>query len=225
MELWTAFLLGLLGSAHCAGMCGPLLLALSKAQPRTRGVVTGRVVYHLGRIGIYAALGLLAGRLGQAAMPAGFQRWLSVALGGVLLVSLLVPRSVPLAAPIWKGLAFGNRYFGALLQRRSLFSQVALGALNGLLPCGLVYVAATGAAVAGTPLSGAAYMALFGFGTWPMLFALEVAGRRLPLPPRVSLAAITRTAVLLMAVLLILRGLELGIPLLSPRLSAGAACH
>ena len=73
MELWTAFLLGLAGSLHCAGMCGPLVLALAKARPRTMRESTGRIFYHLGRVASYCLLGLVLGLLGHVAAPAGFQ--------------------------------------------------------------------------------------------------------------------------------------------------------
>ena len=116
-----------------------------------------------------------------------------------------------------------------LLQRNSPVSQAAMGALNGLLPCGLVYVAAAGATATGHPLTGAAYMALFGLGTWPMMLGIHLAGQRLPLPARLTLGSITRAAVLLMAVLLILRGLELGLPFVSPDLTSATSgdvrCH
>src|ERR1051325_6069906 len=96
----------------------------------------------------------------------------------------------------------------ALLQRNSVASQAAMGALNGLLPCGLVYVAAAGATATGKALAGAAYMACFGLGTWPVMLGLHLAGQPLPLPSRFPLAKVTRAAVWLMAVLLILRGLQ-----------------
>jgi len=229
MELWTAFLLGLAGSVHCAGMCGPLVLALAKARPRTPRESSGRLFYHLGRMLSYCLLGLLLGLAGHIAAPAGFQRWLSVALGVALLGGLLASRRLPVAAPVWSWVSLLKAAMHARLLRSSLFSQAVMGALNGLLPCGLVYVAAAGATATGHPLSGAAYMALFGLGTWPMMLGIHFAGQRLPLPARFSLGALTRAAVLIMAVLLILRGLELGIPFVSPALSAVAGesggCH
>ena len=104
-----------------------------------------------------------------------------------------------------------------------------MGTLNGLLPCGLVYVAAVGATSTGQPLTGAAYMAFFGLGTWPLMLGIHFAGQRFPLPARLSLNHVTRVAVLLMATLLILRGLELGIPFVSPILSVvsgeNTRCH
>ena len=229
MQLWTAFLLGLAGSLHCAGMCGPLVLALAKARPRTVRESTGRVCYHLGRVASYCLLGLMLGLLGHVAAPAGFQRWLSISLGFVLLGGLLVAARVPLAAPVMKWIALLKSSMSGLIRQNSLAAQAMMGALNGLLPCGLVYVAAAGATATGHPLSGAAYMALFGLGTWPMMLGIHLAGQRLPLPARLPLGNITRSAVLLMAVLLILRGLELGIPFVSPDLTSATRgdvrCH
>jgi sulfite exporter TauE/SafE len=229
MELWTAFLLGLAGSLHCAGMCGPLVLALAKARPRTMRESTGRVCYHLGRVASYGLLGLALGLMGQVAAPAGFQRWLSIALGIGLLGGLLTSAKLPLAAPVVKWVALLKNSMRGLLQRNTPASQAVMGALNGLLPCGLVYVAAVGATATGHPFAGAAYMTCFGFGTWPMMLGIHMVGQRLPLPSRLSLGSVTRAAVWLMAVLLILRGLELGIPFVSPEmstvLSGNGPCH
>jgi sulfite exporter TauE/SafE len=229
MGLWSAFLLGLAGSLHCAGMCGPLMLALAKARPRSGLESTGRVFYHLGRIVSYCALGLILGFLGHVAAPAGFQRWLSIAIGVVLLVGLLLAARVPLATPVMKWITLLKSGMSRLLQRHTLLSQTIMGMLNGLLPCGLVYVAAAGATATGHPLTGATYMAVFGLGTWPMMLGIHLAGQRLPLPSRLALGRITRAAVLLMALLLILRGLELGIPFVSPDLSVAGGgngrCH
>ncbi len=171
----------------------------------------------------------MLGLVGHVAAPAGFQRWLSITLGVVLLTGLFLSTKVSLAAPVVKWIGWLKASMRGLLQKNSLVSQATMGALNGLLPCGLVYVAAAGATATGNPLHGAAYMALFGLGTWPMMLGIHLAGQRLPLPSRLSLGHVTRAAVLLMAVLLILRGLELGIPFLSPDLSAAnggnSRCH
>jgi len=167
-------------------------------------------------VAAYCGLGLTLGFLGHVAAPAGFQRWLSIALGVALLTGLLVAVKVPLSTRVIKWVTLLKVAMSRLLQRDSIASQATMGALNGLLPCGLVYVAAVGATATGHPLAGAAYMALFGLGTWPMMLSIHLLGQRLPLHPRLSLGSITRTAVLLMAVLLILRGLELGIPFVSP---------
>ena len=120
MQLWTAFLLGFAGSLHCAGMCGPLLLALAKARPRTVHESTGRVCYHLGRVASYCGIGLLLGLLGHVAAPAGFQRWLSITLGVALIVGLLISAKVPLATPVMKWVVWLKGSMRGLLQRNSL---------------------------------------------------------------------------------------------------------
>ena len=229
MALWSAFLLGFAGSLHCAGMCGPLMLALAKSRPRSVRESTGRAFYHLGRVVSYCALGLILGFLGHVVAPAGFQRWLSITLGITLLAGLVLSAKVPLAVPLLKWVAWLKNSMRSLLQRNSPASQATMGALNGLLPCGLVYVAAAGATATGHPATGAAYMACFGLGTWPIMLGIHLAGQRLPLPSRLPLGSVMRAAVVLMALLLILRGLELGIPFVSPDLSAGGGenghCH
>jgi len=112
----------------------------------------------------------------------------------------------------------------AQLQRRTFRSLALLGALNGLLPCGLVYVALAGAVSRGSLAAGILFMALFGLGTMPTMLAVSLSGRILPLAFRSKLRAAIPVGVCLLAMLLILRGLALGIPYLSPDLAGGAAC-
>ena len=113
---------------------------------------------------------------------------------------------------------------GALLRQRSFFALAVLGLLNGLLPCGLVYVAAAAATVAGGVLEGAQYMAAFGVGTVPMMLGISLSGSLVPISLRLKLSKAIPVAVFLLAALLILRGMSLGIPYISPNLSAGGAC-
>ncbi len=229
MEVWTAFLLGLAGSLHCAAMCGPLVLALAKARgrPVTARECTGRLCYHLGRVASYCLLGLALGFLGHVFFPAGFQGWLSIALGVGLLAGLMAGARVSLTASIGKWVTRLRNCMRGLLNRNSLSAEAVMGALNGLLPCGLVYIAAAGATATGHPVSGAIYMVCFGLGTWPMMLSIHLAGQRFSLPFRFPTGRITRAAVLLMAGLLILRGLELGIPFVSPEMptAGGSANH
>ena len=109
------------------------------------------------------------------------------------------------------------------LRQRSFRSLVLLGMLNGLLPCGLVYVALAGAAAATTAWEGIGSMAAFGLGTSPMLVAISLSGKMLPLGLRNKLHRAIPVGVCLLAGLLILRGLSLGIPYLSPDLTSGRA--
>jgi hypothetical protein len=98
--------------------------------------------------------------------------------------------------------------------------------LNGLLPCGLVYVALAGAVARGTLLAGICYMAWFGLGTMPTMLGISLSGKVFPLYFRLRLRGAIPLGVCLLAGLLILRGLALGIPYVSPALVAGvpASC-
>ncbi len=224
MDPFTAFVLGLVGSLHCAGMCGPLALALPTAGGTTRGFVLGRLAYNLGRVVTYTLLGLFFGLVGKSLMLAGIQRWVSIALGFTLILGLLVSRRLSVWFPITRLVAELKSRMSILLRRRSLESLALLGLLNGLLPCGLVYVACAGATATGGALSGAGYMILFGAGTVPMMLAIGLSRKLIPIGLRLKLLRAVPVSVLLLAALLILRGLSLGIPYLSPDLAGGASC-
>lgn len=219
MELWTALVLGLVGSLHCAGMCGPLALALPVPPGGTVRFLLGRAVYNLGRVFTYSLLGLAFGLVGRTFLMAGMQRWVSIALGILLLAGLVASRRAALALPVTRLVSRLQQTMAGFLQRRSLAALAVLGALTGLLPCGLVYVACAGAAATGTLLGGVEYMVAFGMGTIPMMFAISLSGRLLHVSWRQRLLRLVPATVALLAVLLILRGLSLGIPYLSPDLS------
>ena len=225
MELWTAFMLGLVGSLHCAGMCGPLALALPQGVCRPSSFFVGRIAYNLGRIITYGALGLIFGLLGKTLLLAGVQRWLSIALGAGLLVGLFASRKLALWRPITAVVDRVKAGMSFLLRRRSADALLVLGLLNGLLPCGLVYVAGAGATATGDLFRGALYMLAFGLGTVPMMLAISLSGKLVPFSLRLKLLKAVPAAVVILAMLLILRGMELGIPYVSPVLSsAGAGC-
>jgi uncharacterized protein len=227
VDIWTALMLGLVGSLHCAGMCGPLALALPPAGNTTPAYVLGRVAYNLGRIVTYCVLGLVFGLVGATLWLAGIQRWVSIALGVALLLGLFVSRRLALWRPVTSLVEWLKSRMSLLLRRRSFVSLAVLGLLNGLLPCGLVYVACAGAAATGGVLAGAQYMAVFGAGTVPMMLAISLSGQLVPPALRLSLRKAIPVCVFLLAALLILRGMSLGIPYLSPDLSASSSscCH
>jgi hypothetical protein len=227
MILFTAILLGAVGSLHCAGMCGPLALALPVTGSSRATFVLGRVAYNLGRVVTYCLLGAAFGLVGQTLAFAGFQRWVSLAAGAAILLGLLVSSRFTVSVPVASTVAWVKSGLCALLRRRSLTSVFSLGVLNGLLPCGLVYAACAGAVATGSLLTGVKYMAAFGFGTVPMMLGIGLAGHKLQLALRFRLQRLIPACVALVAVLLILRGLSLGIPYLSPDLASSdaAACH
>ena len=207
--------MGLVGSLHCAGMCGPLAMALPSG--RAKSMLLGRLLYNLGRISTYSLLGLAMGLLGYGIAATPAQRYLSLLSGLLILLLLLLLPAMERAGggPLvrmagWVRLRLG-RYLGAGGSPGSLYM---LGVINGLLPCGLVYAALAGALEGGSLLRGVGFMVAFGLGTVPMMLALSLAGHRL-LRFRWARHSIRLTGVLV-AALLILRGLNLGIPYLSP---------
>jgi len=227
VEFWTPFGLGLVGSLHCAGMCGPLALALPATGASMPGYIAGRLAYNLGRMMTYSVLGLVFGAIGKTLLLAGIQRGMSIALGIALLIGLSASRKLAVWQPVTGFVQQLKSGMSPLLRRRSFTGLTLLGALNGLLPCGLVYVAGAGATATGGVLPGMMYMAAFGAGTVPMMLAIGISGKLIPLPLRLKLARAIPLSVFLLAVLLILRGMSLNIPYVSPELTSGGAprCH
>ncbi|GAB5550118.1 MAG: sulfite exporter TauE/SafE family protein [Sandaracinaceae bacterium] len=183
--LVSAFLFGLLGSGHCAGMCGPLVLAAAQRHRTAAELQVHQALYHLGKTLAYATLGAAAGALaglagdGLAAVAQSGQRVLSVALGLGLValgIALLAGRRLPEGSAWAFRLPVFGAVFKALVRERSLRASVGLGFLNGLLPCGLVYAGLGVAATTGSALGGALSMAAFGLGTAPALVAVGTLG-------------------------------------------------
>ncbi|HRT58303.1 MAG TPA: sulfite exporter TauE/SafE family protein [Candidatus Paceibacterota bacterium] len=224
MDLWTGFALGLVGSLHCAGMCGPLALALPGGGAGAAGYLGGRMAYNAGRTVTYCGMGLVFGGVGQTLGMAGVQRWVSIGLGLLLLAGLVGSRRLSLWQPATRLVGRLKSAMAGLLRQRSVVSLGVLGLLNGLLPCGLVYVALAGATATGSMLAGVQYMALFGLGTTPLMLAISLSGKLVPLTWRLKLRKAIPVSVFLIATLLILRGMSLGIPYLSPNLASGGAC-
>ena len=222
MELLiAAFSLGILGSFHCVGMCGPIALSLPVHHLNFQGRATGILLYNVGRALTYSILGGFLGALGMGVIIAGYQQALSISLGILLLLGSTFP--------FWKNNGFFNvsiprishwlkARFRYLLKKRSFAALFAIGIINGLLPCGLVYLALAGAIASGDILLGALFMAVFGLGTLPAMFGVTLFSS-FSFAFRKRMQHIAPVIAGLMACLLILRGLGLGIPFVSPKLS------
>ncbi len=219
MELWTAFILGLVGSLHCAAMCGPLALALPVGGTNRCAYLLGRSAYNLGRLIAYAALGALFGLLGQSLAVAGLQRWVSLGAGAAILVALAASSRFALKVPVYNAVGWLKSGVARLMKRGTIGSLLMFGALNGLLPCGLVYVACAGAVATGGFASGLGYMIAFGLGTVPMMFGLSLMGVKLRFVIGSGFQRLIPISVAALGVLLVIRGLGLGIPYLSPDIS------
>jgi uncharacterized protein len=224
MEYGFAIALGLLGSLHCAAMCGPLMLALPQPAATAGSFFVGRIFYQLGRITTYTVLGIIAGLAGKSLLLAGCQRWLSIALGAAILLGFFFSKKIAVSAAAMRLVGALKSAMSAQLRRRGLRSLILLGLLNGLLPCGLVYVALAGAVAQGGFLAGVLFMILFGLGTLPTMLAISLSGKVFPAAWRMKLRGAIPFAVCALGALLVLRGLALGIPYLSPDLAAGNCC-
>lgn len=200
----TALILGLAGSLHCAGMCGPLVLMTPVVGNTRSSVIASRLTYHAGRLTTYSLLGLLFGLVGESIIMAGLQRWLSISVGVLMLVALFA--TSPLKARLTRIPIFVKSLFSTLLRQRSFASLFALGFTNGLLPCGLVYMAATASTAAGSASASVLYMLLFGLGTLPVLLTISFAGNRLNLSRKPLHQKLAPIAVAAIALLLIVRG-------------------
>ncbi len=225
LQLWSAFVVGLVGSLHCTGMCGALAVAIPARGTTRRSYVAGRLAYNGGRITTYCLLGLVFGLLGRRLAIAGLQRWTSIAAGTAILIGCVLSLRFGLVLPISRAVALVKAGLARQLQRRTLSSSFLLGQLNGLLPCGLVYVASTASIVTGGIASGILYMLAFGLGTLPLMLAVGLAGRNLQLALRWRYQKLIPLSLLVLGCLLVLRGLALGIPYVSPDLTLGHACH
>jgi uncharacterized protein len=219
MELWTAVTLGFIGSFHCVGMCGPIALALPGNQ--NKGLfLLNRMHYNLGRISTYALLGLLFGLLGKGFALAGWQKGLSLVLGTSILIFAFLPGALSNkfnpSGKLSRMVNWLKTQMKIQFKKRSLVSTYSIGFFNGFLPCGLVYLAVAASLLQNTPAEAALYMAAFGAGTLPAMIALSFAGNFLSLKFRNSIRRSMPFVSAAFGVMLIIRGLELGIPYMSP---------
>lgn len=224
MNIWMAFVLGFVGSLHCAGMCGPLAISLPPTGRSAAGFLAGRLAYNLGRIITYCFIGLIFGFIGRSFVLAGVQRLLSITIGVLLLAGLLTSRKLSLSIPVARLVERLKSMMSRVISRRSTTSMIILGLLNGLLPCGLVYVAAGAATMTGRALDGVQFMFLFGLGTFPMMFLMGLTQKLFPVGLRLKMLKMVPASIFLLAILLILRGMALGIPYVSPVLSGLSCC-
>lgn len=219
--LLSALVLGLMGSFHCAGMCGPIAIALPLHGNTILQKIFGGSLYNLGRTITYGIMGALFGMLGQGIHLLGFQQKVSVVMGALMIISVLFPAffrsQYSLDKSLFSFVGKLKKSIGKLFAVRSFQSLFFIGLLNGLLPCGLVYIAIAGAIGTGSTTEGALYMILFGLGTIPMMLGISLAGNLLGLAVRQKINKIIPVLVVVVGLLFVLRGLDLGIPYLSPK--------
>ncbi len=232
--IWTAFVLGLVGSLHCVGMCGPIafMLPVGKSSPSKKFIQVS--LYHLGRLISYLALGLVFGAIGSAVFTFGVQQQISIIVGVIMLLLVVFPykpmQKVKVFQPIYSVFYKIQSQLGASLKKDSFGSLFQLGLLNGLLPCGLVYMAIFASLAIGDFWESSLYMVFFGLGTIPLMTGVIYARDFIQQVMKWNPRRIIPYAVAFMGILFILRGLGLGIPYISPKpmieqVSSNYECH
>ncbi len=212
--------MGLFGSIHCAVMCGPLLIAIQGNQQISWVQTFNKLLYQIGRILTYGALGLLLGLIGNIASVQGWQQFFSLITGIILVLIglsyIFAKNSAALAQFQTRAIQPFARMMGRWLYRPG--GSFIAGILNGLLPCGMVYMALVSAMNADGIGASFQFMLLFGLGTLPLMLLFSVASMWTKKMVKVRFATIMPILYLLMGIWFILRGANLNIPYLSPLL-------
>jgi len=222
--IWSALGIGFAGSFHCMGMCGPLAMGIT--MPGKAGQTPfASIGYFVGKTFTYGLLGLIFGFFGQQFKLAGMQQALSVTMGILMLLFVLFTIAKPALFHQNKFTNWVNNrltpVFSILFkQRNGVGTPVLFGMLNGLLPCGLVYFGLTAAIATGDVYQSAVFMLLFGLGTMPVMFVFLFLSRQFGYRFRLFFLRATPYVMALLGVVLVLRGLDLGIPYISPVLES-----
>ena len=210
-----AFMIGLLGSIHCVGMCGPLAFALPSLRQGWGYLILNKLIYQLGRILAYCLLGLLIGVLGRQVWLSGFQQGVSI-LSGVLVLVAAASRLFKFSVGNPDSLFIKpfNKIFNFALKHKA--NHLIIGIINGFLPCGFVYMALAGALNTGAVDSSAIFMFWYGVGTLPLMFIAGISAGFTSAIFRKKINRIVPYFMICLGFWFILRGLELNIPYLSP---------
>ena len=220
-----ALVLGLMGSFHCIGMCGPIAIALPLKNDTWATRIFGGVLYNLGRTVTYGILGAFFGLAGMGFKMGGIQQWVSIIMGSVMVLSVLFP-------VLFKNVSYFDNLVATMVNKlksrfkkmfaiRSYYSLFTIGILNGFLPCGLVYIAIAGAITTGQIFEGIVYMVIFGLGTIPIMLSLSMLGNTVSLKFRNAIKKIIPIFIVIIGILFILRGMNLGIKYVSPKFNDG----
>jgi uncharacterized protein len=204
--VFTALIMGIAGSLHCVGMCSPLVMAVSNISS---AAMLNRLLYNLGRILTYGILGVIVGTAGWSMPFLHMQNLLSVVLGITLVVFSIIGIGnlrIPIMTPFLQTLSAKLKVlFGRFIQKKSRASVFVLGSLNGILPCGLTFLALAVCLTLDGPLSSFNFMLLFGVGTLPVMLGLTSVFGKLVKKFDVSIGKVTTTMLFVSGCLLIAR--------------------
>ena len=217
--LLFGFLIGLASNIHCIGMCGPLAFALPIDRSNRFKSILSVVKYNLGRIFSYIFLGMLVGMFGFSVLLFSTMQWLSI-LSGMLIIGMAWSNQVEQ----WPIIGFWTKKMNAFIQlifRKTkdlplAYRSFSFGMANGLLPCGMVYLGLTNALGSGTLFSSVLSMLAFGIGTLPAMFFMPLIAQskwKVQIPKLIITILLT-----FIGMLTIIRGMNLGIPYISPKI-------
>ncbi|MCB9189875.1 MAG: sulfite exporter TauE/SafE family protein [Flavobacteriales bacterium] len=227
--IWSAISLGLVSNFHCLGMCGPIALAIPVKSHSISSRLASILTYNSGRIFTYALIGGMFGIFGQGISMAGFQQQLSLVLGALIILSaiaILIDRRTNFLSKILpKQAMILQQKMGNYLRKQGYMNNFILGFLNGLLPCGLVYFALVGALSTGSFINGILFMIFFGIGTLPVMILMPWIKDLLTVNFRSKLQKSVPIFLLVFGAILFVRGANLGIPFLSPKVNNHPNTH
>lgn len=218
--LWSALILGLLGSFHCVGMCGPIAFMLPVDRSNSTKKVVQILTYHFGRVLAYSLIGIVFGLVGKGLYLFGVQQQLSIAIGILMIVIVLIPTQIfnkyNFSKPIYKLISKVKSSLGQALKKKTADTFLTIGFLNGFLPCGLVYMAVIASMATQSAIQSSLYMVLFGLGTIPLMTTAIYIGKFLNATVKQRIQKAIPVFVVIIGLLFIFRGMGLGIPYLSP---------
>ena len=206
MEILTGILLGFIGSFHCIGMCGPVAVSVCSA----RGIKY-MTAYNSGRIITYSLLGLLFGFAGAQVEMLGLQKFISISTGVIIVIALFTPAlSAVNFTKYFLVIPLMIRHMKLYIRSSNPLHALIIGMLNGILPCGFVYLAIAGSISTGDAVNGALFMISFGLGTLPAMLGISQIGKVLNFKFRNFVRKLLPVFTFAIAVLFILRGLGVG---------------
>lgn len=203
----TAFILGLAGSLHCAGMCSPLAFAITNLK---KSVWVNRLLYNVGRILMYGILGTVVSTIGVALPFEKIQTSLSICMGTMLIMAGLIGNGQLKFSLLSRWMnrlsSILKNKFSFFTQRKNTFSIFLLGAINGLLPCGLSFMALSTCLIVPSVRDGFYFMLMFGAGTLPVMIGFLSFVRYLINSFHLSFHRVNTVMLIAAGVLLITRG-------------------
>jgi len=227
--VFIALIIGLSSSLHCLGMCGPIAMSIPLNRSSNWNITFGTLQYNLGRLIAYSFLGVIAGTIGLSISNIRWIQLLSIVTGLLMIAiawhKLFVFNSITQSKLSIRLLHFISTNIARLRRSNHWSKLLSFGFLNGLLPCGMVYIGLANAMLQSSPLLGSIAMLLFGLGTIPAMFSVSFFATKISKKWHKQIRIFVPYIITLLGLIIILRGLDLGIPYLSPKIKTVTSEH